>query len=89
MVKILGLLDIAMAFMLLARLGNWQIPFGMMVFFLICLAGKALISMTNFFSWIDLIAIIIFIASGFIAVPPLFLIILAIVMCLKGIISMF
>jgi len=89
MVKILGLLDIGMGFMLLARAGGWQIPLGMMIFFLVCLAGKALISLANFFSWIDLIAIIILIISGFIAMPSLILIVLAIVMGLKGITSMF
>ena len=66
MVKILGLLDIGMAFMLLARFSGWEIPLGMMIFFLVCLVGKALISLTNFFSWIDLMAVIIFIISGFI-----------------------
>jgi len=89
MVRILGLLDIGTAFMLLARFIGWQIPIGMMIFFLVCLAGKALISLANFFSWIDLIAVIILVVSGFIAMPQIVLIILAIVMGLKGIISMF
>jgi hypothetical protein len=88
MVRILGLLDIGMSFMLLARVAGWQIPLEMMIFFSVCLAGKALISLGNFFGWIDLMAIIILIISGFIAMPSPVFVIFAIVIGLKGIISM-
>ncbi len=89
MVRILGLLDVGVGFMFLARVAGWQIPLGMMIFFSICLAGKALISLSNFFSWIDLLAVIFIVISGFIAMSPIVLIILAIIIIVKGVISMF
>lgn len=87
MVQLLGLIDIIAAFMLLARIPNWEIPLGMMIFISLCLVGKAVISLENFFGWIDLITVILLIISSFLSIPYWILLIMAIVMGIKGLVS--
>ena len=85
MVQILGLVDIIVALMLTARVYHWQIPILMLVFIGIILIGKALLSITNFFGWIDLAALILIIFGSFL--NHWVLIIAAVIMGIKGLVS--
>lgn len=88
MVRMLGIVDIMVAMMLLARAVHWEIPILMLVFIGAILISKALLSITNFFSWIDLAALILLIVGAFVSMPVV-LIIAAIIMGIKGAVSLF
>lgn len=89
MIKALGILDILVAALLVGAAYQVALPIGMVIAFAAYLFLKALMFLMDIGSFFDIVAGIALILSLFITLPPLVLFILAGLVGLKGIMSLF
>ncbi len=89
MVRILGAIDLFAAVILLSIGARVQIPIWALIFILVCLFLKACISIFDIGSITDLAAAILIVLSVFHLVPWQFLLIGAVLMIIKGVMSLF
>lgn len=89
MVKILGLLDLFVAFLLLSVITGIDFPKGVIILFSAILLVKAIPFLPDIGSIFDLMAAVLLILAFFITVPQAILIIAIILLGIKGLMSLF
>jgi len=89
MVKILGLLDLFVAFLLLSVITGIDFPKGIIILFSVILLVKAIPFLPDIGSFFDLTASVLLILTFFIVVPQGILVIAIILLGIKGFMSLF
>ena len=89
MIRVLGLIDLFAAIILVFTGINHEVPIGSAIILSIILFFKAFIGSFDIASAIDVFAAIVMISGVFVSLPFIFLLIVAILIGQKGLISVF
>jgi len=89
MVKVLGLADLFIAFLLLSAASRAAVPWEIIAIFSLFVLAKAIPFLPDIGSIMDCAAISLLILSIFVTIPAVILIIAAIFLGIKGIMSLF
>lgn len=89
MIKLLGILDSVAALSMFLIAFSISLPQKLIMVLAVCLAIKALFSLTSWISVIDLASGILLFSSLYLAIPKIAMIIAAIFLLQKGILSLF
>lgn len=89
MVKILGLADLFIAFLLFSKASRANVPWEIIAVFSFFVLIKAIPFLPDIGSIFDCIAVALLILSIFVTMPVLILIIAAVLLGIKGIMSLF
>lgn len=89
MVKILGLIDLFVAFLLLSVITGIDFPKGVIILFSVILLIKGIPFLPDIGSFFDLMAAVLLILTFFMAIPQAILVIAIVLLSIKGIMSLF